>query len=185
MWWKQGLFNIGCNLVAVVILKLLDTIAAGPETGFWRTFLDWRLNYVVFFVVLNFFFVAVVTNRQKKQYSDKMQASRNAQMVLKDMWVGRTNNQCALWDFGKYGYSVVPCNDTWAQWISSSGGHSGLVVTVARPDLDYYNFGDEFYFFNLMNGNKIDIPTGDKVRREKVGSSVRNGMVLRLMPSGV
>jgi hypothetical protein len=185
MSWKQGLFNVVCNLLAAVILKLFDTNAAGPEIGFWQTFLDWRLNYVVFFVVLNFLFVSVVTNKQKKQFTDKIQTNRNAQTVLKNMWAGKTNNECALWDFGKYGYSVVPCNDTWAQWISNSGGHGGLVVAVARPDLDYYNFGDEFYFFNLMTGNKIDIPTGDKARREKVGSSVRNGMVLRLMPSGV
>ena len=55
------MFNIVCNLLAVAILKLFDTKAAGLEIGFWKTFLDLRLNYVVFFVVVNFLFVAVVT----------------------------------------------------------------------------------------------------------------------------
>jgi hypothetical protein len=182
MWLKQGLFNIACNLVAVAILKLFETKAGGIEIGFWEKFFDLRLNYVVVFVIVNFLFVAIVTNRQKKEYLETIQTNRDAQTVLKNIWAGKTDKLCALWDFGKYGYSVVPCNDTWAQWISSSGGQKGLVATVDRPDLDYYNFGDEFYFFDLMSGKKLDIPTGDKARRENVASSVRNGMVLRLMP---
>lgn len=118
-------------------------------------------------------------------FLQEIQRLRNALAVLKNIWAGKTDKECALWSFGKYEYSVVQSNETWAQWISNSGGQRGLVVTVERPDLDYYNFGDEFYFFDFMTGNKIDIPTKDKARREKVGSSVRNGMVLRLMPREV
>jgi hypothetical protein len=110
---------------------------------------------------------------------------RDAQMVLKDLWAGKRKNDCAMWSFGIHGDSVVPCNDTWAEWISTNGGRKGLVAVVGRSDLDYYNFGDEFYFFDFRTCGKIDIPTKDKARREKIGSSVQNGMVLRLMPRGV
>ena len=102
--------------------------------------------------------------------------------TLGDMWAGKKDNECALWDYGEYGYSAVPCSDTWKEWISSGNGKYGLVVTVNRPDLDYYNFGDEFYFVDLKTNKKISIPTGNRARNEKVGNLFHNGMVVRLMP---
>lgn len=103
-------------------------------------------------------------------------------ITLKDIGKCKTDNECALWDYGKYGYSAIPLNDTWQQWISSGNGKYGLVVTVNRPDLDYYNFGNEFYFVDLKTNKKISIPTGNRARNEQVGNLFHNGMVVRLMP---
>lgn len=105
-----------------------------------------------------------------------------SKLILQNIGNGKTDKECALWDYGKYGYSCIPYNDTWKEWISSGNGKYGLVVTVNRLDLDYYNFGEEFYFVDLKTNKKISIPTGDKARKEKVGSSFYDGMVVRLMP---
>lgn len=102
--------------------------------------------------------------------------------TLKDIGNHKADNECALWDYGEYGYSAVPCTDTWKEWISSNSGKYGLVVTVNRPDLDYYNFGDEFYFVDLKTNKEISIPTGNKARNAKVSNLFHNGMVVRLMP---
>lgn len=115
-----------------------------------------------------------------KQHNQK-NVDKNT-FVLRDIGNGKTDNECALWDFGKLGYSAVPYNDTWKEWISSGNGQYGLVVTVNKPDLDYYHFGDEFYFVNLKTNKKISIPTGNRARNEKVGNFFHNGMVVRLMP---
>lgn len=103
-------------------------------------------------------------------------------MVLKDIAKGKTDKEIALWNYGKNGYSGVPVEDKWNQWIRYDGGKKGLVSVVKRPDLDYYNFGEEFVFFDLLTGKKINIPTGNRARNERVGDSFRNGMVLRLIP---
>ena len=116
-------------------------------------------------------------NKIQKE-SKKNKTLRN---TLRDIGNGKTDKECALWDYDKYGYSCIPYNDTWKEWISSGNGKYGLVVTVDRPDLDYYNFGEEFYFVDLKTNKKISIPTGDKARKEKVGSSFYDGMVVRLM----
>lgn len=102
-------------------------------------------------------------------------ATNNAIAILQDIGNGKSNNESALWDYGKHGYSTVPNNNTWQEWIK------GLVKTTDRPDLDYYNFGKEFYFYDLSTGKSIEIPAGNRARTEKVGSSIRKGMVLRLM----
>ena len=176
MGWKQAGFNIICNLVAVAILKLFGTKATGTEMGFWKIFFDFHLNYVVFFVIVNSLFFVIATNIQKSRSNQSIKDAINIKTILKDIWAGKTDNECALWNFGKYGYSAAPLNDTWQQWIK------GLLVTTNRPDLDYHNFGEEFYFFDMSTGKNIEIPTGNKARSEKTGGSIRVGMVLRLMP---
>ena len=96
--------------------------------------------------------------------------------ILRNIANGKKDKECALWDYGEYEYSAAPLNDTWQQWIK------GLLVTTNRPDLDYHNFGEEFYFFDMSDGKSIEMPTGNRARSEKVGDSIRAGMVLRLMP---
>jgi len=96
--------------------------------------------------------------------------------VLKDIANGKKEKEMALWGYGKHDVvGAVPLNDTWQQWIK------GLVITTDRPDLDYYNFGKEYYFWDLEGGRKIEIPTGNDARHEIVGNFLRKGMVLRLM----
>ena len=131
-------------------------------TNFW---------FILFFVSVNLLFFLLYY-----KYKDK------SGFLLRDIGNSKTDNDCALWDYGKYGYSAVPLNDTWQQWINSGNGKYGLVVTVNRPDLDYYNFGDEFYFIDLKTNKEISIPTGNRARNEKVGNLFHNGMVVRLMP---
>ncbi len=99
-------------------------------------------------------------------------------VVLKDIVNGLQNPDIAKWDYGKYGFSAAPGNETWQEWIV------GLLKTTNRPDLDYYNFGKEYYFFDLSSCKKIKIPTGNDARRIKVGETLRPGMVLRLMSNG-
>jgi hypothetical protein len=125
------------------------------------------LEYALLIVAIFFFIRAIQL---------KSGGRNKSEIVLKDIANGKKDKECALWDYGKFGFSGVPFNDTWKEWIQ------GLVITTDRPDLDYYNFGEEFYFFDLSTGNKIKIPTGDKVRKEKVSSSFYGGMVVRLMP---
>ena len=126
--------------------------------------------------IILFFWKAFTKGLLKNLFSN-----RNAN-ILKNIGNGKADPQCALWDYGKYGHSCVPYNDTWKEWISSGNGQYGLVVTVNRPDLDYYNFGEEFCFVDLKTEKEISIPIGDKARKEKVGSSFYDGMVVRLMP---
>jgi len=112
MGWKQAGFNIVCNLIAVAILKLFDTKATGIEMGFWKIFFDFHLNYVVFFAIVNSLFFFIVSYIQKNQSNKTIKEAINVRATLKDIWAGKTDNECALWDFGKYGYSAVPLNDT-------------------------------------------------------------------------
>ena len=105
--------------------------------------------------------------------------NERSQNVLKDIASNKKNNECALWDYGKTGYGAISLADTWQQEIK------GLLVTTNRPDLDYHNFGEEFCFFDLSTGKSIEIPTGNRARSEKVGDSIRVGMVLRLMPKAL
>lgn len=119
-------------------------------------------------------FPAVGWVRANAVANEEGSVSRN---VLKDIANGKKNKECALWNYGKYDVSVVPLNDTWQEWIK------GLVKQTERPDLDYYNFGKEYYFWDLEGGRKIEIPTGNKARHEIIGHSLYRGMVLRLMPN--
>lgn len=176
MGWMQAAFNVFCNLVVVVILKLFDTKATEIEMGFWKIFFDFHLNYVVFFVIVNSLFFAIATNVQKKRSNQSIKDAINIKTVLKDIWAGKTDNEYAKWDYGKHMYNIITLNDTWEQEIK------GLLITTNRPDLDYHNFGDGFYFFDLSTGKNIEIPTGNRARSEKPGDSIRTGMVLRLMP---
>ena len=95
--------------------------------------------------------------------------------VLRDIALNTKEEEMALWAYGKDGNSVVPANDTWKEWIS------GLVRATNRPDLDYYDFGEEYYFFDLENQKAIDVPTGNQARTSRVGDAIRNGLVLRLI----
>jgi len=143
--------------------------------GFKMDFIAIRLNQIspaslgqYFLLVLAlFFFVRAILIKSKGISEERL--------VLKNIADNKRDKECALWNYGKYDYSVVQANYTWQEWIRE------LIKTVDRPDLDYYNFGDEYHFFDLSTAKKIVIPTGNRARTEKVGNVFRNGMVLRLM----
>lgn len=153
------IFQIGSKIMPENISSIIK---------FWPSILAIFLALYGFYLLL----------KQRKE----VEKNKVLRSVLQDIRNGKTDKECALWDYGKHGHSCVPYNDTWKEWISSGNGKYGLVVTVDRPDLDYYNFGEEFYFVDLKTNKKISIPTGDKARKEKVGSSFYDGMVVRLMP---
>ena len=179
MGLRQASFNIICNLVAIAILKLFGTRTTGIEMGFWKIFFDFHLNYAAFFAIVNFLFFAIAINIQKKRSNQIIKDAINIKATLKDIWAGKTDNAYAKWNYGKYEYNIITLNDTWEQEIK------GLLKTTNRPDLDYYNFGEEFCFFDLSTGKSIEIPTGNRARCENVGDSIRTGMVLRLMPKAL
>jgi hypothetical protein len=122
----------------------------------------------IFFLVLAiFFFLRAIFVKSKGLNINEI--------VLRDIAINAKNKEITLWDYEKYGRSVLQTNYTWQELIS------GLLKTTERPDLDYYNFGEEYYFYDLENGKKIEIPTGNQVRTSRVGDTLRNGLVLRLM----
>ena len=119
-------------------------------------------SYLIFLL-----FVGVLVYRLFKHES--------SMIVLKDMAVNRRESDASIWAYGKYGDSVVQMNSTWKEWIDD------LLKTTERPDLAYYNFGKEYYFFDFMSGKKIKIPTESDAKRLLVKESIQPGMVLRLM----
>jgi len=124
-------------------------------------------------------FFAIAINIQKKRSNQIIKDAINIKTALKDIWAGKTDNEYAKWNYGKYMYNIITLNDTWQQEIK------GFLITTNRPDLDYHNFGEEFYFFDLATGKNIEIPTGNRARSEKHRNSIRVGMVLRLMPKAL
>ena len=114
-----------------------------------------------------FFFIQAILIKRK--------GLNDSEIVLRDIASNNKDKEVTLWDYGKYGRSVLQTNCTWQELIS------GLLKTTERPDLDYYNFGEEYYFYDFENGKKIEIPTGNQVRTSKVGDTIRNGIILRLM----
>lgn len=101
--------------------------------------------------------------------------------TLRDIAKNKSDPEIVLYDYGKYGFSVVPLGEKWANWISYEKGKKGLVATVSRPDLDYNDFGNEFHFVDLSNGKIISIPIGKLAKHLDISSSFHKGMVLRLM----
>lgn len=136
--------------------------------------MQWVVDSVKWILICGAFIFSFYAYHNPRSSRAEGNVSHN---VLKDIANGKKDKECALWDYGKFGVSVVPLNDTWQEWIM------GLVKTTDRPDLDYHNFGKEFHFWDLANSRKIEIPTGNKVRHEIVGHFLRRGMVLRLMPN--
>ena len=181
MTWKIGIFNVLCSLIAALIIKFFEVNAKNTDMGFLGIFFDFKLNYVIFFAVVNILFVTVVTSMQKRKYTSEILDNRNALFILRDIGRSSSDTETVLFSYGKYGYSTVPSNEKWADWISYEKGGKGLVKTVDRPDLDYNDFGNEFCFFDLVSGKNIPIPTGNSAKHDIVGNSFRNGMVLRLI----
>lgn len=127
------------------------------------------VEYVLLFLACFFFILAVVLKKKDKVISGEL-------YVLQNIAESKKDKDCAKWDYAEYGYSAVPITETWNQWLD------GLVSDMERPEIKSYNFGDNFYFFNLDTGKEIKIPTDEAKRNEKVGDLFRKGMVLRLMP---
>ena len=178
--WIIGM--IGFSGLAYVVIK---DIVPPAYQAMIEPYTAHILSIEITLIVLSLIFRRYQWLQKEKDVLQKVSqglSRSDKETMLKDIWAGKTDNECALWDYGKYGYSAVPLNDTWQQWISSGNGKYGLVVTVNRPDLDYYNFGNEFYFVDLKTNKKISIPTGNRARNEQVGNLFHNGMVVRLMP---
>ena len=142
-----------------------------------------EMNLAIFGVYLILMiFIGVFSYKHQKKITaqtEKEERENQYQAVLKNIADSRKEKELALMNYGaESDFSAVPIGDTWQLWIR------GLVKTTDSPDLDYYNFGNEFYFWDLGKNRKIKIPTGNKARTEKVGDSIQRGMVLRLMPNG-
>lgn len=130
------------------------------------------LVYVIFVLILSVW----VFKRSKTRISQEVALGNEA--VLKDIALNQRNHSVAFWCYGRTnGYSTVQTNHTWQEWID------GLITATKRPDLTPYDFGKEYYFFDLSSCKKIKIPTGNDARRIRVGETLRPGMVLRLMPN--
>ena len=150
--------------IPAFFLTITENITSNLQNWEWAiSSIKWILICGAFIFSLSAYFKPKGKNEQSRD-------------VLRDISSNKKDKEYALWSYGKYGYSAVPLSDTWQQEIN------GLLVTTNRPDLDYHNFGEEFYFFDLSTGKNIEIPTGNRARSEKVGASIRVGMVLRLMP---
>lgn len=135
------------------------------------------LGYFIIMVFIGYFVYKHYSNEtaQTKKFENENQYRR----VIKDIADNKKDKESALMNYGaEGGFSVVPTTDTWQLWIK------GLVKTTNRADLDYYNFGKEYYFFDFSSCKKVKIPTGNDARRIKIEDSVRPGMVLRLMACG-
>ena len=177
MWFKQGLFNVVCNLIAVGVLKLFSTGDSTMDANFWGIFFDFKLNYFLFFVVVNFIFVVLMTNLQRKKFERKGKKHETALNVVKDIAKAHKNNEVSEWGFGKYDYNAaVPVNGTWQEWISQ------IIKGMEKHNLEPHNFGDFYYLYDLSAGEKIEFPK-DKIQREsKIGNRFLTGKILRVMP---
>ncbi|OQK15420.1 hypothetical protein AU255_18295 [Methyloprofundus sedimenti] len=73
--------------------------------------------------------------------------------------------------------SGIPLYETWEKWLKDLINHMDV------QNIDYPNFGDHYYFYEMTSGKEINIPIGvEDTRNKKVRDSFKNGMVLRLMP---
>ncbi len=177
----MGWIKFASAVVGVIITGLLFRLINFPEeitsVKFWEKFFDYNLNYFVPLVIVYIIFFIVEVAKYKKRNSPRIKRGNRAIPCLKDIANGKRDNESALWGYGRSDSNVVQLNNTWEEWIRS------LLKTTGRTDLDYYNFGDEFYFIDLSSSKKIEISTGKRAHHEKVGNTFRKGMVLRLLPN--
>ncbi|MGR3293766.1 MAG: hypothetical protein ACUZ9M_07110, partial [Candidatus Scalindua sp.] len=124
----------------------------------------------------------LMSKKKKRKEEDVGPLVSNQNLsTLHDIAKSKSDPEIVLFDYGKYGFSVVPLCEKWEDWISYEKGEKGLVATVNRPDLDYNDFGNEFHFIDLSNGKTVSIPIGKLAKHLDVNSSFHKGMVLRLM----
>ena len=193
--WKAPFFRIlifggrcilGYSFPRVLIafgVPLDDLIAHLPS---WFTYeiVFWLFMVIIGGLIFSLTYLLPYPVQRKKRSQADGNSLRDNQSssVLRDIGRSKSDPEAVLFAFGEYDYSAVPLNEKWADWISYDKGRKGLVATVNRPDLDYYNFGNEFYFYELISGKSVSIPTSNLAKQLNVSGSFQKGMVLHLRP---
>lgn len=180
MGWKQGVFNVLCNLISVVILNIYSGYQAGINPSFWQRFFDFKLNYAIFFMVINFIFVLYATNSQKKKFAEQLHTAKFSAGVTKDIADSLRDNQCSYWGYGNHiKCAVVQIHDRWQDWITQ------LIKVTERPELEQHNFGDHYCIYDLGSSEVIEFPKDKHTRESKIGNRFHTGKILRIMPKNV
>lgn len=101
-----------------------------------------------------------------------------SELALKEIAAQYCQKGSANYGVGNYFQAGgIPLNDTWKEWIKRH-----LIPETERTELEAHNFGDFYYLYDLVNGNKIKIPTDKTARESVIAGNVRLGTLYRVMP---
>ena len=157
--WKWGAFIGFVNIFGFIGFNMNNAFGLGPHD---------ITQYILLLCAIYFFLKAL--------FLKSFDARGKAGDVLKDIAISHAEQDFSWFGFGEHDKcGAIPVNELWLEWINQ------LLKVTKRTDLDYYNFGDHYYLYDLLTGDIMDFPTGVTVKTSRIGNIVPHGRVLRVM----